>query len=137
MIVYYFTCIASTLRAVRSKVRIPIGIRDFYVLQNFQTGSGTHPSSYFFPGQRSCRDVNLTTHLHFVQWLKWVELYFYSPICLHGAERENFTFLTSFTRILYDVSDFFLARSHEILGKYAQSFYNFNLQTISTCKNII
>jgi len=45
MIVYYFICIASTLRDVRCKVRIPTRIRDFYVLQNFQTGSGAHPSS--------------------------------------------------------------------------------------------
>jgi hypothetical protein len=50
------------------------------------------------------------------------------PISLHGADRRNFTFLTFFYKKYYIMLlAFFLSRSHEILGYYAQSLYNFNL----------
>ena len=113
MIVYYFICIATTLRVVRSKVRISIRIRDFYVLQNFQTGSGAHlfsslmktgvlPRAEKLPG----RAFNYSSPFRAVVKNEWG---FTStpPICLHGAYREKLTFLTFFTRILYHVSDVF------------------------------
>jgi hypothetical protein len=53
-------------------VRIPVGVRDFPLLQTFQTGSGAHRSSYsvgtgtFLRG----RDVTLTTHLQLLPKLE-------------------------------------------------------------------
>ena len=37
---------ATTLQAGRSGVRIPVGERDFVLLQNVQTGCGAHTASY-------------------------------------------------------------------------------------------
>jgi hypothetical protein len=37
-----------------------------------------------FPWDYSSRGVKLTTHLHLVPKSRMVELYFHSPICLHG-----------------------------------------------------
>ena len=47
--------IATALRAGQSEVRIPLGARDFSLLQIVRTGSGAHPASYTmgtgsFPG---------------------------------------------------------------------------------------
>ena len=39
--------IVTRLQAGQSSVQIPVGTRDFSVLQNFQTGSGGPPSLLF------------------------------------------------------------------------------------------
>ena len=63
--------IMTVLLAERSGARIPVGERDFSVLRNVQTGSGTHPAScsvgteVHFQGQ-SGRGVQLIIHLHIV-----------------------------------------------------------------------
>jgi len=65
----YTVDIASVLQAGRNGVRIPAGTRDFFLLQNVQTGSGAHRASYLMGtealsrGKRN-RSVKLTTHLH-------------------------------------------------------------------------
>jgi hypothetical protein len=61
-----------------------VGARDFSLLHNVQTISGVHSLSSI-PGWKSCGGVNLTTHLHPVPRLRIMELYFYSPIYLHGV----------------------------------------------------
>ena len=53
--------VATTLRAGQSKVRIPLGARDFSLLQNFQTGPGAHAASSlmgtgFFPRGKAARE---------------------------------------------------------------------------------
>jgi hypothetical protein len=39
-------CLVTWLRVGQSGVQIPAGLRDFSVLQNIQTGSGTNQVSY-------------------------------------------------------------------------------------------
>ena len=99
MKVHYFICIASTLRALRSKVRTPIGIRDFYVFQNFQTGSGAHPPSYLmktggFPRAKKLprRAFNFSPPFRAMVRNEWSYIST-PPICIYGADRENLTFL--------------------------------------------
>jgi hypothetical protein len=41
---------------------------------------------------KSCQGVKLTTHLHLVQRLKWVELHLQRIIFLHYLHRDNFIF---------------------------------------------
>jgi hypothetical protein len=50
---------------------VPSRVKDFSLLHSVQTGSGGHPASYTvgtwggsFPGGKSGRSVNLTTHLN-------------------------------------------------------------------------
>jgi len=79
--------------------------------------------------------VHLTTHLHFVRWLKMSGVI---PLLLLSAFMVRTGKSLPFLQEYFVMSlTFFLARFHEILGKYAQSLYSFNLNTISTCKNII
>jgi hypothetical protein len=130
MIIYYFICIGSTLRAVRSKVRIPIGITDFYLLQNFQTGSGYHRSSYLMETGALQRAEMLPRCAFsysppFGAVVKNERSYnSTSPICLHGADRRNFTFLTFFYKNLISC---YWRFSFPVLMKF----------WVSTCNNII
>jgi hypothetical protein len=62
--------IETMLRAGRSGVLIPAEARDFYLLQNVQTGSQDHPASTpsgtgVLPGDGG-RGLQLTAHLHLV-----------------------------------------------------------------------
>ena len=78
------------LRPGWSGVRIPLGGKDFYLLQNVLTVSGAHPASYsvgtgVLSQGSSSRGVNLITYLHSVSRLRVngaippVPLYAYMP----------------------------------------------------------
>jgi hypothetical protein len=70
---------------------IPGRGKRFSVLYSVQTGSRPHPASYpmntwgFSPGGKSSWGVKLTTHFNPVPKSRMVELYFNSPIRLHGV----------------------------------------------------
>jgi len=57
---------------------------------SIQTGSGVHPPSCptgmsgSYPGCKVARVWKLTTHLHLVLRLRFMELYLHYPTCLHG-----------------------------------------------------
>jgi hypothetical protein len=59
--------IATTLRSL---VRIAVGARDVFLLQNVQTGTWAHPASYSMDTEVLSRGVNLTAHLHLVPRLR-------------------------------------------------------------------
>jgi hypothetical protein len=44
---YSVVDVATGLRAAGSRVRIPVGAKYFSVVQNVQTGCGTHPAHYY------------------------------------------------------------------------------------------
>jgi hypothetical protein len=69
--------IATGLRAGRSEVRIPVGARDFSLLQNIQTGSGAQPASYVMvPGvKRLGREVNHSPEFSAEVQNEWILLY--------------------------------------------------------------
>jgi hypothetical protein len=90
-------------RAGRSGLRIPVGVRDFSLLQNVRTVFGAHPFSYsvntgVFPRiERPERDV-IITHINTVPRLRVSGvIHRLPPVCLHGMNRENFTFYPDFS----------------------------------------
>jgi len=79
----------------RSGVRIPVGERDFSLLQNVQTGSGVQKASYLkcirvLPRGKNGRYVKLNTPSTEVK-NEW-SCTSIPLICLHGVDRESFTF---------------------------------------------
>ena len=67
--------VATRSQARWSGVRIPIGARNFSLLQNFQTSSGTHGASYSMGSMAITQDksgqvVTLTTDLNLVPGLR-------------------------------------------------------------------
>jgi len=57
-----------------------------FLRHRVQISTGAHPASYLvgtdksFPGGKSCRSVNLTTHLHLVPRLKLFEALSAGPL---------------------------------------------------------
>ena len=86
------------LRVGRSGVRMPVRNIDFSLLRNVQNGSGSHLASYSMGtavlcGGQSGRGLKLTTHLHPLPRLRMNGVITSTPpICLHGVDREIFTF---------------------------------------------
>jgi hypothetical protein len=67
------------------EVRFPAGARDFSLLHSVRDWFWASPSVQTNRYQGLIPwGVKLTTHLPLVQRTKMVELYLYSPICLHG-----------------------------------------------------
>jgi len=67
--------VATRSQAGRSKVRIPVGARNFSLLQNVQTSSGTYAASYSMGSmalsqKKSGHIVTLTTDLNLVPGLR-------------------------------------------------------------------
>jgi hypothetical protein len=77
------------------------GTRDYFLLHSVQFGPGTCPDTYplstggSFPNGKAMV-VKLTPNLHLVPWLRCVELYLHSPVCLLAQclikYRDNITF---------------------------------------------
>jgi hypothetical protein len=67
-------------------------VRDLSILHSPQTSSGAYPASYTkgtrgsFSGEKSDRDVKLTTHLHPVLKLRMLELYLHFSTRLQDVE---------------------------------------------------
>jgi hypothetical protein len=85
-----------------TQVRSP-EVKKFVPLHSVQTESGA----------QSGRDVKLTTHVQLVQRSRNVELYLYSPICLHGIVR-NYEYLNRRT-IFYGTFCFFILEDRHII----------------------
>lgn len=93
-----YAYVATVLRAGPFRVRIPARAREFSPLQNAQTGSRNHPTSYwisagdFFLWQ-SGRNVRITTHNHPVLRWVWVGLYLhFSSYAFMAWTRKTLTF---------------------------------------------
>ena len=76
-------CIVTVLWAKQPRVQIPVGDRDVYFVQNFQSSNGPHPASYsegtgFFP------DIKALTFKKCGGQV-WVELYFLSLLYVFMA----------------------------------------------------
>jgi len=89
---------SDLLRVGRSEDRIPVGTR---FSAPVQTGPGAPIASIqWVPGHfwgYIGRGVALTTHpLPSTEFKKRVGLYRYSPLCLHGLFRVNFTLASSY-----------------------------------------
>ena len=81
----------------------PVRGRDFSLLQNIQTGSGTHPASYLMGTwylsqglKRSGCEVNHSPPCSGEVKNKWSCSSTHS-VCLHGVKRENCTFFLRFS----------------------------------------
>ena len=90
----------SRLRAGRSAVRIPVGARDFYLLQKTLRPAlrPTQPPIPWVQGpfprvKRPEREVNLSPPPR-AEVNNECSYTFTSPICLHGMDKENLTFFT-------------------------------------------
>ena len=77
---------------------LPMGARDFSLLQNKQTSFRAHPApcsiSYWelFTQELRNHSMKLTTDFHLLQWLRMSTAIPPLPLCLHGILRNNFTF---------------------------------------------
>jgi hypothetical protein len=86
------------LSAAQSAVQIPGGARDFFVLRNGKTGSGTHPASNSvgikdsFPREKSDQQVRLTTNIHLMPRLRMNVAIPPLLIYVFKTCRENFIF---------------------------------------------
>jgi hypothetical protein len=81
-----------------SCVWIPVGARDFPLLQNVQAGSVCYPAScsmgtrvFILRSKMSGQGMRLTTYLHLVLRCEW-NYTSTRPVCLCGVYRDNFTF---------------------------------------------
>jgi hypothetical protein len=86
--------VATRLRAGQFGVQIPVGARDFSLLENVQNCSGAHPASYsvVVSWGSSGWGVKLTAHLNLVSWFKKERSCTSTPVYLHGVDREKYTF---------------------------------------------
>ena len=86
--------------------------------------NGWGSPSHLCKGYKGCflggGGKQLATQLHLVLKLKWVKLYHRSPICLHGMDRNNFTFLTFFCWVCW-------------VYIYRQMFYSVDLYILVFC----
>jgi hypothetical protein len=86
----YFSRAFSIETGWMARVRSLTGTTDFSLLHSVQTSSRAYPTSnpMWVSGalllEVNSQGMKLITHLHLVPRLRMVELYFHSPICLHG-----------------------------------------------------
>ena len=79
------------LRAGGSGVRNPVGVRELPLLQDVQTDSGVHPTSYrvfFMRVKRNGREANHTPQSCAEVKYEW-SLTSTPSICLHSVDRKN------------------------------------------------
>ena len=87
-----------TQRYWRNVVQLPLGARDFPLLQNKQKSFRAHLApcsiSYWelFTQEFRNHSMKLTTDFHLLPWLRMCRAIPPLPLCLHGIHRDNFTF---------------------------------------------
>jgi len=87
-------------------IQTPARARDFTALQNFQTGRGSHPSSFNkhrdpFPGIKlPGREANHSLPSIAESKNEW-RSHSSPPMCLHGLDTENCTFSLLSNRYKY------------------------------------
>jgi hypothetical protein len=99
ILVYIFYYSLPMLLYVWSGARIPVGAENISVLQNIQTGSGpTGPPVQWIPGFFSGGQVAAYWCWPFTYSADVKNMWSYTsflPICVHGMDRNNFTFIVS------------------------------------------